>query len=70
MKAKCQQCNGKGYHTAILRNPGGQENHGMGSSQIVSCMQEFCENGIVDMDKYHRSWRNYGLPFHLIPDPC
>ena len=40
----------------------------MGSSQIVSCMQEFCDNGIVDTDKHAEYIQSWGKPFQSVTE--
>jgi len=55
----CQQCHGKGYHEADLKNLG----KGTIERHIVNCLHPTCKNGKVDPELkriYVESWQNWG----------
>jgi hypothetical protein len=57
----CQQCNGKGYHSAQIMNNGTRQLE----EHIVSCLHPTCKDGKVDQQllaAYRLSWTNWGKP--------
>jgi len=54
---KCQACNGTGTVRIILKDKSGRDRDNTGVEHIAPCDASFCENGIVNMEAYHESWK-------------